>query len=70
MSIKKELLNELSEKQLREFAGDKGIKFDLNSIQKEYYAQWNEKDKLVDLITDNQQVSISDIERFILERKD
>jgi len=48
MSIKKELLNELTEKQLKELAEHKGIKVDLNRRQKNYYTDWNEKDKLVD----------------------
>jgi hypothetical protein len=37
MSIKKELLNELTENQLKELAESKGIIFTLNNIQKKYY---------------------------------
>ena len=63
---KKELLNELTEKQLRQFAEFKGIKFNLTSAQKKYYSGWSEKDKLVDLICDNQGISVPDIEKFIV----
>jgi len=69
MSIKKELLNELTEKQLKQLAENKGIDFSLNDIQEKYYANWDEKDKLVDLITDYKHISISDIEKFIVDGK-
>lgn len=69
MSIKKELLNELTEKQLKQLAGHKGIDFSLNSVQKKYYLNWDEKDKLVDMMTDHKQLTISEIEKFIVDRK-
>jgi Txe/YoeB family toxin of Txe-Axe toxin-antitoxin module len=69
MSIKKELLNELTEEQLRKLAEAKGIKITLNSVQKEYYKGWDEKEKLVDLMNDSRRISISDIERFIIKGK-
>ncbi len=69
MSIKKELLNELTEKQLKQLAENKGIDFTLNSSQKKYYRNWNEKDKLVDLMTDYKQLTVSEIERFIIDKK-
>lgn len=69
MSIKKELLNELTEKQLKQLAGYKGIDFSLNSVQKKYYRDWDEKDKLVDMMTDYKQLTISEIEKFIVNRK-
>ncbi len=69
MSIKKELLNELTEKQLKQLAEHKGMEFTLNSIQKNYYRSWDEKDKLVDLMTDHKQLTISEIEKFIADRK-
>ncbi len=69
MSIKKELLNELTEKQLKQLAEHKGIDFSLNSVQKKYYLNWDEKDKLVDLMTDHKQLTISEIEKFIVGRK-
>ena len=65
MSIKKELLNELTEKQLKELAEHKGIKFVLNSVQKKYYADWNEKDKLVDIINDRTSMSAGEIEEYM-----
>ncbi len=69
MSIKKELLNELTENQLKQLAEIKGIEFTLNTIQKEYYTGWEEKDKLVDIMTDQRQISVSDIEKFIVDGK-
>ena len=69
MSIKKELLNELTENQLKQLAETKGIEFTLNTIQEEYYTGWEEKDKLVDIMTDQKQISVSDIERFIVDGK-
>jgi hypothetical protein len=69
MSIKKELLNELTEEQLKHLAEIKGINITLNSIQEKYYEDWDEKDKLVDLIADHKQISISEIEKFIVDGK-
>jgi hypothetical protein len=70
MSIKKELLNELTEIQLKQFAEIKGVDFVLNTIQQQYYKDWEEKDKLVDLINDQKHISIADIEKFIVEKKE
>jgi len=67
MSIKKELLNELDEQQLNKLAESKGIKFSLSRIQEQYYEGWVEKDKLVDLMTDCKELSVSDIESFLKE---
>ncbi|MFW6121199.1 MAG: hypothetical protein ACOC80_09925 [Petrotogales bacterium] len=69
MSIKKELLNELTEVQLKRLAEFKGIEFDLNVIQKDYYKEWNEKDKLVDIMADHKQLTVSEIEKFIVNGK-
>ena len=69
MSIKKELLSKLTEKHLKQLAENKGIDFNLNSSQKKYYRDWNEKDKLVDLMTDYKQLTISEIEKFIVKWK-
>jgi hypothetical protein len=69
MSIKKELLNELSEQQLKKLAESKGIKFKLNNIQKKYYENWDEKDKLVDLMTSNVHITVPEIEKFIQAKK-
>lgn len=65
MSIKKELLQELTEPQLKNLAEGKGIKFKLNKIQKEYYAEWDEKDKMVDLMGDKEDLTVREIEEFI-----
>ena len=70
MSIKKELLNELTEKQLKELAEHKGIKVVLNRLQKKYYADWNEKDKLVDIINDRTNMSAGEIEEYIKSHLD
>jgi len=69
MSIKKELLNELTEKQLMQLAENKGIEFSLNDIQKKYYENWDEKDKIVDLMTDKKHISVSEIEKFIVDKR-
>ena len=65
MSIKKELLDELTESQLKELAKSKGIKFNLNKTQEKYYADWGEKDKIVDLMSEKGNLSIKEIEEFI-----
>jgi hypothetical protein len=69
MSIKKELLNELTEQQLKQLAESKGIIFKLNTIQKKYYENWAEKDKLVDLMTSSKHISVYEIEKFIQAAK-
>jgi len=65
MSIKKELLHELTEQQLKELAESKGMKFKLNKIQEKYYASWAEKDKIVDLMNDKDDLTVREIEEFI-----
>ena len=69
MSIKKELLNELTEHQLKQLAESKGIIFKLNKVQKKYYQNWAERDKLVDLMTTNEHITVSEIEKFIQAKK-
>lgn len=69
MSIKKELLNELTELQLKQLAESKGIKFNLNKLQQKYYENWNEKDKLVDIMATKKQVTVSEIEKLIQEKR-
>ena len=65
MSIKKELLDELTEKQLKELAEAKGIQFNLSKTQKRYYENWDERDKLVDMMSDEYSLSIKDVESYI-----
>jgi len=65
MSIKKEILQELTEPQLLKLADNKGIKFKLNKTQKEYYANWDEKDKIIDLMGDKEDLTLKEIEEFI-----
>ena len=62
MSIKKELLDEMTEHQLKELAEDRGIKFNLSRAQKKYYADWDEKDKLVDIMGDKESLTVTEIE--------
>ena len=62
MTIKKELLNELTETQLKQLAEYKGISFSLNDVQEKYYENWEEKDKLVDLMSDQKTISVSEID--------
>ncbi len=69
MSIKKELLNELTENQLKKLAESKGIVFSLNKVQKKYYENWAEKDKLVDVIATSNNITVSEIEKFIHTKK-
>ena len=65
MSIKKELLSQLSVQQLKKLAEKKGISFVLNKTQEEYYSDWNEKDLMIDLMNDNHDISIHEIEEQI-----
>jgi hypothetical protein len=69
MSLKKELLDELSEKQLKELANNKGIQFIMTSAQEKYYADWSEKDKLVDMISDKENITVGDIEAYLKQQK-
>jgi hypothetical protein len=70
MSIKKELLNELTEKQLMELAEHKGVKLALSDVQKGYYMGWNEKDRLVDIMKDTRNITVKDIENYLKLNKD
>ena len=69
MSVKKEMLNALTEQQLKKLAENKGIKFKLNKIQKQYYSSWDERDKIIDLMSDKEALSIKEIEDFIKLQK-
>ena len=65
MSIKKELLNELTEKQLKELAKSKGISFELKNNEKTYYSSWKEQDMMVDFLSNINDLTITEIELFI-----
>ena len=65
MSIKKELLSQLTTQQLKKFAEQKGISFKLNKTQEEYYSNWSEKDLIIDLMNDNRDVTIKEIENHL-----
>ena len=65
MSIKKELLGELSEKQLKDLAKNKDINFTMSDSQKKYYANWKERDKLVDMMNDKEDITIKEIEKYL-----
>jgi hypothetical protein len=69
MSIKKELLNELTEQQLKQLAENKGIAFNMNSVQKKYYENWAERDKMVDMMSTNKHITVPEIEKFIQAKK-
>jgi hypothetical protein len=69
MSIKKELLDKLTEKQLIDLAENKGIKFRLSKAQKKYYSDWDEKAKIVDLISEKEDITIKEIEEYLKVRK-
>ncbi len=65
MSLKKELLGELTEKQLKNLAESKKIIFKMSEAQEKYYAEWEEKDKLVDIMNDKEDITIKEIENII-----
>ena len=65
MSLKKELLSRLTLQQLKELALKKGLTFQLNKTQDDYYTDWSEKDRMVDLMNDNRDITIKEIEDFI-----
>jgi len=65
MSLKKELLSRLTLQQLKELALQKGLTFQLNKTQDDYYTDWSEKDRMVDLMNDNRDITIKEIEKFI-----
>jgi hypothetical protein len=65
MSLKKELLGELTEKQLKKLAENKGLKFNMSKSQEKYYADWNEKERLIDMMNDKEDITIKEIEDFI-----
>ncbi len=65
MSLKKELLGELTEQQLKKFAESKGLKFSMSESQEKYYADWNEKERLVDIMNDKEDITIKEIEDII-----
>lgn len=69
MSIKKELLSQLSVQQLKELAGKKRVSFSKNDKQKKYYAEWSEKDQMIDMMTDNNDISVKEIEDHIRSYK-
>lgn len=62
MSIKKEMLHKMSLQQLKTLANNKGISFSLSDQQKEYYAEWSEKDRIVDMMNDVRDLSLKEIE--------
>ena len=62
MSIKKELLSQLSLTQLKKLAEQKGISFSLNKIQEDFYTNWSEKDLMIDVMNDNHDLSLKEIE--------
>lgn len=65
MSIKKELLNELTEHQLKELAKSKGINFKLKNKEKTYYTDWNEREMMIDFMSNINDLTVTEIERFI-----
>ena len=65
MSLKKELLDKLTEKELKKLAENKGIKIYLTEAQEKYYNDWNEKERLVDIMNDKEDITIKEIENYI-----
>jgi uncharacterized ubiquitin-like protein YukD len=70
MSLKKELLSELSEQELEKFLETRHINFTLSNIQKKYYKDKDTSEKLIDIINDKRDISIKDVEEYIkMQRK-
>lgn len=69
MSIKKELLSQLSITQLKKLAETKNISLSLNKTQEDYYSDWSEKDLMIDLMTDNRDISLTEIEDHLKHTK-
>jgi len=70
MSIKKELLSQLSLSQLKKLAEEKGISFSLNKTQEDFYNNWSEKDLMIDMMNDNNDLSVKEIEIRLKKSKD
>jgi len=69
MSLKKELLSQLSLQQLKALADKKRVSFSTNEKQEKYYADWSEKDQMIDMMNDNNDISIKEIENHIKSYK-
>jgi hypothetical protein len=69
MSIKKELLSQLSLQQLKELAEKKDVSFSTNDKQKKYYTGWSEKEQMIDMMNDNNDITINEIEKHIKSYK-
>lgn len=69
MSIKKELLSQLSMQQLKALAEKKNVSFSKNEKQKKYYADWSEKDLMIDMMNDNTDITVKEIEEHIKSSK-
>ncbi|HDM25562.1 MAG: hypothetical protein DRJ99_04170 [Thermoplasmata archaeon] len=65
MSLKKELLRQLDLDQLKKLIEEKNIEIRLSKIQKDFYANWDEKEKLVDILNDCENIRIADIEKYV-----
>jgi len=55
--------------QLKEIAENKGIKFNLSQTKKDYYASWDEKDTIVDLMNCEECLTVKEIENYIKANK-
>jgi len=65
VSLKKELLRQLDLDQLKKLIEEKNIEIRLSKIQKDFYANWDEKEKLVDILNDCENIRIADIEKYV-----
>ncbi|RLF40218.1 MAG: hypothetical protein DRN12_05880 [Thermoplasmata archaeon] len=65
MSLKKELLSKLTEKQLKELAESKGISFKMTEKQRKYYENWSDRERMIDIMNDTNDLTIKEIEEFI-----
>ena len=42
--------------------------FKLNRIKENYYAGWDERDKIIDLMSDKEDLTVREIEEFIKQQ--
>jgi len=47
----------------------KRISISLNKTQEDYYSNWSEKDLMIDLMTDNRDISLTEIEEHLKYKK-
>jgi hypothetical protein len=41
----------------------------MSGAQKKYYADWNEKDRLVDIMSDKEDITVGELEEYLKQQK-